>query len=670
MASSASAPPTVMEERGASEGKSEQHASATESEMAVEGDRRYLLVCPGTFEGFRLPELESVAAMVGATFRLDGPITEGAPYVSIRASAKDARALVQRSVCVRFGIEVWGEGASWDECHDAIRRLPPAVTAPILEATTPFKCAFESIGKKKIPKEQRAALMRSVEYLNLKGPVTMKGADRTLYFVEEYRAATDLAPIQTFFGPLVAVSSREEITPYSLKTRKLIGNTSMDPELSFIMANMGHAAKGSIVLDPFVGTGSLLYAAAHFGAMVVGTDINKSVLHGLGKTSRAKAEDKQRRPDENIAATMVQYGLADRFLGLWLVDQSNNTWRDGQTPLFDSIITDPPYGIREGARKVSTKSGGDGADGSGSGYWSRTESEGYTADSVYGDLLNFAARVLRPGGRLVYWLPVIQADYNEAQVPRHPCLDLVANTEQSLSGKLARRLITMVKRAEWDPSVGSSSSEAPALNNDFRAKIFAKRERALPAAGPSARRLVDLPGLSMSPGVSAEGWDAVSRWIAGGDGAGPLREVRVGVRTARFGLWRREGKDDSTLSSSTSADIPAVLLRVLGVEGREDLRCVVTEYHASQGVGYTPELDGITGVEEVIMHVFGDRRTLRFRSSAPVASAEDADVEELQRYQVDVEHGARLVLRPPLLGPKWEHSIASGGAPFVVISIG
>ena len=44
----------------------------------------------------------------------------------------------------------------------------------------------------------------------------------------------------------------------------------MDPELSLIMSNMCKVDKGSFVYDPFVGTGSILVAASHFGAIVSG----------------------------------------------------------------------------------------------------------------------------------------------------------------------------------------------------------------------------------------------------------------------------------------------------------------------------------------------------------------------------------------------------------------
>ena len=61
----------------------------------------------------------------------------------------------------------------------------------------------------------------------------------------------------------------------------------MDPEISFIMSNMGLVTSASFVFDPFVGTGSLLVAAARHGAFVAGTDIDYNCVHGIGKSSRS-----------------------------------------------------------------------------------------------------------------------------------------------------------------------------------------------------------------------------------------------------------------------------------------------------------------------------------------------------------------------------------------------
>lgn len=63
----------------------------------------------------------------------------------------------------------------------------------------------------------------------------------------------------------MADGNRGQINEISLKTRKFIGNTSMDATLSLLMANQAMVKQGDLVYDPFVGTGSLLVAAAKFG---------------------------------------------------------------------------------------------------------------------------------------------------------------------------------------------------------------------------------------------------------------------------------------------------------------------------------------------------------------------------------------------------------------------
>ena len=60
------------------------------------------------------------------------------------------------------------------------------------------------------------------------------------------------------------------------------------------------------------------------------------------------------------------------------------------------------------------------------------------------DLLDMAARVLVLGGRLVYLLPCTDT-FTEKDLPVHPCLLTVGNSEQKLSPPLSRRVITMEK---------------------------------------------------------------------------------------------------------------------------------------------------------------------------------------------------------------------------------
>jgi tRNA (guanine10-N2)-methyltransferase len=70
--------------------------------------------------------------------------------------------------------------------------------------------------------------------------------------------------------------------------------------------------------------------------------------------------------------------------------------------VVDAIVTDPPYGVRAGARKsvhLPYKARVPGRD-----HFPHTDP--YTLAECLADLLESAARLLRLGGRLVYFLPV------------------------------------------------------------------------------------------------------------------------------------------------------------------------------------------------------------------------------------------------------------------------
>ena len=86
----------------------------------------------------------------------------------------------------------------------------------------------------------------------------------------------------------------------------------MDPTLSLLMANLTGIRNGDWVLDPFVGTGSLLLAAAQFGGFVAGTDIDFLTLHGKSRPSRVG--QKRRSKEETFRANFEQYGLAERWV--------------------------------------------------------------------------------------------------------------------------------------------------------------------------------------------------------------------------------------------------------------------------------------------------------------------------------------------------------------------
>lgn len=130
----------------------------------------------------------------------------------------------------------------------------------------------------------------------------------------------------------------------TLKERRYLGPTSMDHELACLMCNQAHVRPGTLVLDPFVGTGSILLAAASYGARVVGSDIDLRVLRD-GKVDEAGCQ-------VNVYTNFRDYGLADPA-GLVRCDTSHPPWRAGAQGLVDAIMTDPPYGSRAGAMRCA-----------------------------------------------------------------------------------------------------------------------------------------------------------------------------------------------------------------------------------------------------------------------------------------------------------------------------
>ena len=67
---------------------------------------------------------------------------------------------------------------------------------------------------------------------------------------------------------------------YELSKRIYLGPTSADNDLAFMMCNQGRIGDGSMVIDPFVGTGGLIIPPSTRGAYVFGCDLDMRVLNG------------------------------------------------------------------------------------------------------------------------------------------------------------------------------------------------------------------------------------------------------------------------------------------------------------------------------------------------------------------------------------------------------
>jgi len=112
------------------------------------------------------------------------------------------------------------------------------------------------------------------------------------------------------------------------------------------------------VLDPFVGTGSLLIPPAHFGATVTGCDIDMRVLRGYSvgyskdyvnpKNKNTKHKKPENEQHSDIYTNFFNYKLP--MPHILRADINYLCFRKGE--YFDMVVCDPPYGHRAMTRKT------------------------------------------------------------------------------------------------------------------------------------------------------------------------------------------------------------------------------------------------------------------------------------------------------------------------------
>lgn len=252
-----------------------------------------------------------------------------------------ARKLASRSMSLRCIFELWTHSNLLNTFHEQLKgfiNTNRAELSSVFEKTRSFKITVETYNKH-FTQTEKVAKIETLAYLPVEGPVNLKTPDVHFWYIEFWGLDPMDVPEQPFdvlFGKWVVDGQRDMINEISLKKRKFIGNTSMDPQLSLLMANQGLTKEGDLVYDPFVGSGSLLVAAAKFGAYVLGTDIDYMTVHGKSKPTRVN--QKVREADESIYANLKQYGCERYFLDVLVSDFSRSIWKDSIQ--FDSIITD------------------------------------------------------------------------------------------------------------------------------------------------------------------------------------------------------------------------------------------------------------------------------------------------------------------------------------------
>ena len=256
---------------------------------------KYLVHFYDEWSDFKHAEFVHLLALFGGHCYTD--VTTGPPVGTSSSSSTYlpvelpddhvARLICSRSVLVKHIIHLWSDGHTFDEMFDGLGKVAHQSECQTYLADPRLKWSLVIDPYcKSWTHEQQESCRKHFAFLNFQGPVRVKEPDVEYVFLVNYQSAIhadyDSRPaVPCYFGRQVAHGGmRKELKKYDLKQRIYLGPTSLDHALAFIMANLAHVKKGMLVLDPFVGTGSILIALAHFGAKCFGTDIDLRVLNG------------------------------------------------------------------------------------------------------------------------------------------------------------------------------------------------------------------------------------------------------------------------------------------------------------------------------------------------------------------------------------------------------
>jgi len=172
----------------------------------------------------------------------------------------------------------------------------------------------------------------------------------------------------------IPITTQDKGGLYSRKPSKrpFFRSIGLDPWVSRFMINLSRVREGEVLLDPFVGTGSILLEACSIGVRSVGVEIDRVIVRGCL---------------ENVMyygcgySTLVIYGDS--------LDILLNS--------VDGVATDPPYG-----RAAST--------------------HGVDVYRVYDGFLNNICDMVKPGGYIVFMAPTSLENYIDGELCNHGLL--------------------------------------------------------------------------------------------------------------------------------------------------------------------------------------------------------------------------------------------------------
>ena len=301
-----------------------------------------------------------------------------------------------RCIGCRGVFQIVGEGSDLNSCIEHVGRLSDEDVLRLIHDSWSMQIKLIGRSERLHPTERRRRIeafrdvLKALEYRK----VQLNKPSCELILLEDHRREQhNVEVMDTFEAQYVWLllkvrlpntqSAKNLAERSDVKKRAFIHTTTMASDRALLMAHLGNVGPNTKVLDPFCGSGGLLLACSLIGASCVGGDIDVDLLNHQNKPVGSPASSGRiNRGVEKVSYkdSFIELGLEPPILlkGADITEDSSvNSYLSANNGLmYDAIVTDPPYGIRE------------------------TQSQ-LNSDELFVRLCAVAQKVLKTQGRLV-----------------------------------------------------------------------------------------------------------------------------------------------------------------------------------------------------------------------------------------------------------------------------
>lgn len=339
------------------------------------------------FRNFWLVELKALSPS-NFTFELaTNKLITGSCYCSREFFLEWAKNIVWRSVSTLLVIERYSVCGSLDQLELEIKNnaddLKKKINYHLSSTLDRSYCWYIKTCCFKISYSDKLAIIERFDrYFNYLETIKLEDPSIKLTIFSVYEVDAQ-APSHVVFGRVVAqFEKRGKLSSnFLLNERKILGPTTLNNDLSFLIMNIVNAQSEMTVYDPFCGSCGMLIPFAAIGCKTIGSDIDANMLEGKAVCYRRNESGDSDFSEKNLLLNFDAYGLPKPVM--YNCDIDNSPLEDESA---DIIVTDPPYGLRAAICVENSN-------------------KREFAQDIYKKLFNIAIRVLVVDGLLAFLVP-------------------------------------------------------------------------------------------------------------------------------------------------------------------------------------------------------------------------------------------------------------------------